>query len=64
MAFITFGTGLSAGLFLYGKLQSGTTDNTGELGHLRFDTFGLVGYGKVGTLEGLCSGGSLASQAI
>ena len=35
MAFLTFGTGLGAGLILDGKLYAGTNDNAGELGHLR-----------------------------
>ena len=60
MAFLTFGTGLGAGLILDGQLDSGTNDNAGECGHLRLERFGPVGYGKQGSFEGFCSGGGLA----
>ncbi len=56
VVFMTFGTGLGAGLILDGKLYSGTNDNAGELGHIRLDRFGPVGYGKAGSFEGFCSG--------
>lgn len=58
--FMTFGTGLGAGLILDGKLYSGTNDNAGELGHIRLDNFGPVGFGKAGSFEGFCSGGGIA----
>ena len=60
MIFLTFGTGLGAGLILNGKLYSGTNDNAGEVGHIRLDRFGPVGYGKSGSFEGFCSGGGIA----
>ena len=60
MVFLTFGTGLGAGLILDGKLYCGTNDNAGEVGHIRLDRFGPVGYGKIGSFEGFCSGGGLA----
>lgn len=60
MVFMTFGTGLGAGLILDGRLYSGTNDNAGELGHIRLEKFGPVGYGKAGSFEGFCSGGGLA----
>ena len=60
MVFMTFGTGLGAGLILNGKLYSGTNDNAGEAGHIRLERFGPVGYGKAGSFEGFCSGGGLA----
>ena len=63
MAFLTFGTGLGAGLILDGKLYSGTNDNAGELGHIRLEPFGPVGYGKAGSFEGFCSGGGIAQLA-
>lgn len=59
MIFLTFGTGLGAGLILNGKLYSGTNDNAGEVGHVRLDKFGPVGYGKMGAFEGFCSGGGI-----
>ncbi len=60
VVFLTFGTGLGAGLILNGRLYSGTNDNAGELGHIRLDRFGPVGYGKAGSFEGFCSGGGIA----
>lgn len=60
MVFLTFGTGLGAGLILDGKLYSGTNDMAGEAGHIRLDSFGPVGYGKKGSFEGFCSGGGIA----
>ncbi len=59
MVFLTFGTGLGAGLILDGKLYSGTNDNAGEVGHIRLEKCGPVGYGKMGSFEGLCSGGGI-----
>jgi glucokinase len=63
MIFLTFGTGLGAGLILDGKLYAGTNDNAGEVGHIRLDNFGPVGYGKAGSFEGFCSGGGIAQLA-
>lgn len=63
MIFLTFGTGLGAGLIIDGRLYSGTNDNAGEVGHIRLDNFGPVGYGKTGSFEGFCSGGGIAQLA-
>ncbi len=63
MIFLTFGTGLGAGLILDGKLYSGTNDMAGEVGHIRLEKEGPVGYGKKGSFEGFCSGGGIALQA-
>ena len=60
VVFLTFGTGLGAGLILDGKLYTGTNDMAGEVGHIRLDKFGPVGYGKMGSFEGFCSGGGIA----
>lgn len=60
MVFLTFGTGLGAGIILGGRLISGTNGNAGEAGHLRLRKNGPVGYGKEGSFEGFCSGGGLA----
>ncbi len=65
--FLTFGTGMGAGLILDGRLYSGTNDLAGEVGHLRLAESGPVGYGKAGSFEGFCSGGGikhLAQQMI
>lgn len=63
MVFMTFGTGLGAGLVLDGKLYTGTNDNAGELGHIRLEEYGPVGYGKSGSFEGFCSGGGIRQLA-
>ena len=60
VVFLTFGTGLGAGLILDGMLYSGTNDNAGEVGHIRLEKSGPVGYGKAGSFEGFCSGGGIA----
>ncbi len=60
MIFLTFGTGLGAGLILNGNLYCGTNDNAGEAGHIRLDRFGPVGFGKAGSFEGFCSGNGIA----
>lgn len=61
--FLTFGTGMGAGLILDGRLYSGTNDLAGEVGHIRLAEDGPVGYGKVGSFEGFCSGGGIARLA-
>ena len=63
MVFLTFGTGMGAGLVLDGKLYAGTNDNAGEAGHIRLSDFGPVGYGKAGSFEGFASGGGIAQLA-
>lgn len=61
--FLTFGTGMGAGLILDGKLYSGTNDLAGEVNHLRLAEIGPVGLGKAGSFEGFCSGGGIAQLA-
>ncbi|MDR1918322.1 MAG: ROK family protein [Tannerellaceae bacterium] len=63
MVFLTFGTGMGAGLIIDGRLYSGTNDNAGEVGHVRLADFGPVGYGKAGSFEGFASGGGIAQLA-
>lgn len=60
MIFLTFGTGMGAGLILNGKLYSGTNGTAGEIGHVRLSDYGPVGFGKQGSFEGFCSGGGIA----
>ena len=59
MIFLTFGTGLGAGLVLGGRLYEGAVGNAGEIGHIRLCEDGPVGYGKKGSFEGFCSGAGL-----
>lgn len=61
--FLTFGTGMGAGLILNGKLYSGANGFAGEVGHVRLADAGPVGYGKAGSFEGFCSGGGIAQLA-
>jgi len=60
MVFLTFGTGLGAGLILNGRLYAGTNDMAGECGHIRLAEAGPVGYRKAGSFEGFCSGNGIA----
>jgi glucokinase len=48
---------------LDGKLYNGTNDMAGEIGHIRLDNNGPVGYGKSGSFEGFCSGGGIEQLA-
>ena len=60
MIFLTFGTGLGAGLILNGRLYAGASDMAGEAGHVRLRRTGPIGYGKQGSFEGFCSGNGIA----
>jgi glucokinase len=60
--FLTFGTGMGAGLILNGKLYTGAKNMAGEIGRIRLTEEGPVGYGKRGSFEGYCSGGGIAQQ--
>jgi glucokinase len=63
MIFLTFGTGLGAGLILNGQLYAGTNDLAGEIGHIRLADDGPEAYGKKGSFEGFCSGAGIARLA-
>jgi glucokinase len=60
MIFLTFGTGLGAGLILDGRLYRGANGLAGEAGHIRMTEGGPLGYGKRGSFEGWCSGGGIS----
>ena len=60
MVFLTFGTGMGAGIIANGKMLDGACGFGGEVGHLRLAENGPVGFGKRGSFEGFCSGGGLA----
>ncbi len=64
MIFMTFGTGMGAGLILNGRLYAGMQDMAGEIGHVRMENTGPLGYGKAGSFEGFCSGGGIAQMAV
>lgn len=63
MIFLTFGTGLGAGVISGGRLLVGANGNAGEAGHIRLSKFGPVGYHKRGSFEGFCSGAGIAELA-
>jgi glucokinase len=63
LVFMTFGTGLGAGIIIDGKLYSGSNDNAGEIGHIRLAPTGPIGYNKEGSAEGFCSGAGMARLA-
>ena len=60
MVFLTFGTGMGAGIIANGQMLDGACGFGGEVGHLRLDDHGPVGFGKEGSFEGFCSGSGLA----
>jgi glucokinase len=63
IVFLTFGTGMGAGLILNGRLYSGANGMAGEIGHIRLSDQGPVGFGKAGSFEGFCSGAGIARLA-
>ncbi|MDD5602833.1 MAG: ROK family protein [Eubacteriales bacterium] len=63
VVFLTFGTGMGAGLIIDGRLYSGTAGMAGEAGHIRLAERGPCGYGKKGSFEGFCSGGGIKQMA-
>ena len=64
VVFLTFGTGLGAGLILDGRLHRGQNDMAGEIGHVRLEDDGPIGYGKAGSAEGFCSGGGIRQLGV
>ncbi|MCL2662577.1 MAG: ROK family protein [Oscillospiraceae bacterium] len=56
MLYITMGTGFGCGVIANGQLITGANDMCGEVGHIRLADDGPVGFGKAGSIEGLCSG--------
>jgi glucokinase len=63
LVFLTFGTGLGAGLIVNGQLLRGASDTAGELGHWRLADEGPVGFGKAASWEGFASGEGLLQLA-
>lgn len=64
MVFLTMGTGMGAGIILNNRLVVGQDNMAGEVGHLRLDQDGPVGFGKAGSFEGFTSGGGIHQQAV
>ena len=59
MVFLTFGTGLGAGLILDRRLYRGSGGLAGEIGHWRMKDDGPLCYGKRGSWESFCSGSGI-----
>ena len=63
LIFLTFGTGLGAGLIINGQVLHGASDTAGEVGHWRLARDGPIGFGKAGSWEGFASGAGLVHLA-
>jgi glucokinase len=63
LIFLTFGTGLGAGLIVDGRLVRGAHGAAGEVGRWRMARRGPRAYGKVGSWEALASGSGLPRLA-
>jgi glucokinase len=63
LVFLTFGTGLGAGLIVNGKIVHGASDTAGEVGHWRLAEEGPIEYGKAGSWEAFGSGAGLVQLA-
>ncbi len=64
MAYLSIGTGISAGLVLNGKLFRGPHGMAGEIGHITFEPGGpICNCGARGCLESLAAGPAIARQA-
>lgn len=60
-AYLTISTGIGAGLFVDGKLLSGTRGNAGDIGHTVLDpSYGKCPCGQYGCLEFIASGTAIA----
>ena len=59
MTYLTFGTGIGSGLILNNKLYTGNNGMAGEIGHVRLNETGPIGYGKKGSVEGYVAGGNI-----
>lgn len=64
MVFLTMGTGFGGGIIAEGQLIHGVSDMGGEVGHVRLEADGPIGFGKAGSMEGFCSGDGIAKQAV
>lgn len=62
--FLTFGTGMGAGMILNGRLYEGKAGQAGEVGHIRIAKNGSYAYGKYGSFESYCSGNGIRNLAL
>lgn len=63
LIFLTFGTGLGAGIMIDGKVLYGVTDLAGEVGHMRIAPDGPTSHNKSGSWEAYASGVGLVHLA-
>jgi glucokinase len=64
LAYVSVGTGISAGVILDGRLHRGAGGMAGEIGHVQLDPLGPVcGCGARGCLEAFASGSGIVSAA-
>jgi len=64
LAYLSIGTGISAGLILDGRLYRGAHGMAGEIGHIPLDPAGpRCACGSYGCLEALAAGPAIAAQA-
>lgn len=65
LALVTLGTGVGCGIILDGKIAGGANNMAAELGHMIIDADGGARClcGKLGHLEGYCSGVALTREA-
>ncbi|MBY0312565.1 MAG: ROK family protein [Phycisphaerales bacterium] len=63
--FLTFSTGMGAGLIIDGRLHEGPLGLAGEIGRIKSSPQddGPVGFGRRGSIEGYCSGPGLSQMA-
>lgn len=63
LIFLTFGTGIGAGIIVNGRILRGATDTAGEIGHWRLAEDGPLAFGKHGCWESFASGAGLIHLA-
>lgn len=63
LIFLTFGTGIGAGIIVHGRVLRGASDTAGEVGHWRLAEDGPWGFGKRGSWESFGSGTGLVELA-
>lgn len=64
MAYLSIGTGISAGIILHGRLYRGSNGMAGEIGHIVIEPDGpRCNCGMYGCLEVMASGPAIAQQA-
>ena len=63
LIFLTFGTGIGAGIIVNSQILHGASDTAGEIGHWRLAEDGPLAYGKRGSWESFASGSGLVHLA-